>query len=566
MGSLSNFVVEDVTRSGCRKMNRAISSYSDTSSIDEETLLQQELARLQRQYRVMENERKEKTLNARILRGTQETAITQLEKELKELDTNMKLANSPGMKKQDRENSKTLKNFMMSQDEYLRLVNKETEEIQSLDRQISEIEEKINAQHRQMGGVHNSHQRHVTTQHTIRVLENRLNKATREFNEMLAQNAKLREDIQHLRNQRGIFDTIHKRLCKNLVGKKREQLELIEQSTQAFDQRDEAEQKMATLQDRNQKDLAQYNMEYKELMRQLDHDTALKKFLLDKAQERWELAESCANERKKNFEAKSERQAEKTLKEYLDAFRAIKTITGEDQNEKLVERFIQMEDQNFAMFTYVNEINNQLERKNDEIRMLENEIKIYKADAEQSIEAKMTELAEVDVIYQSKSASADIKSTQMAEQTSLLSDLRAGVSTIFENTGCSKEQIKNRLGNQTEVTNQNIMDYLSVIEEKANDMVKRHIIVSASDDSLAKATVCKDNDDPGAPPAVEDQVKTEDKSPEDKSDTDIMVDMVTLRQKAKQNVIAREKERAQIQSEKREHSPMKEAKARKNKK
>ena len=61
-----------------------------------------------------------------------------------------------------------------------------------------------------------------------------------------------------------------------------------------------------------------------------------------------------------------------------------------------------------------------MERKNDEIRMLENEIKIYKADAEQSIEAKMNELAEVDVIYQSKSASADIKSTQMAEQTSLL--------------------------------------------------------------------------------------------------------------------------------------------------
>ena len=52
--------------------------------------------------------------------------------------------------------------------------------------------------------------------------------------------------------------------------------------------------------------------------------------------------------------------------------------------------------------------------------MLENEIKIYKADAEQSIEAKMTDLAEVDVIYQSKSASADIKSTQMTEQTSLL--------------------------------------------------------------------------------------------------------------------------------------------------
>ena len=92
-------------------------------------------------------------------------------------------------------------------------------------------------------------------------------------------------------------------------------------------------------------------MKFLELMRQLDHDTALKKFLLDKAQERTEMAEGRANERKKNFEEKSERQAEKTLKEYLTAFKDIQKITGEDRTEKLVERFIEMEDQNFAMFS-----------------------------------------------------------------------------------------------------------------------------------------------------------------------------------------------------------------------
>ena len=77
---------------------------------------------------------------------------------------------------------------------------------------------------------------------------------------------------------------------------------------------DEAQQKMDTLQDRNQKDIAQYNMEYKELMRQLNHDTVLKYFLLEKTQERWELAESSANQRKSYALAKSERGAEKTLK------------------------------------------------------------------------------------------------------------------------------------------------------------------------------------------------------------------------------------------------------------
>ena len=62
--------------------------------------------------------------------GQQETAIAELEKELKELDTNMKLANSPGMEKQDQQNSKTLKNYMTNQDKYMRLVKTESEEIQ----------------------------------------------------------------------------------------------------------------------------------------------------------------------------------------------------------------------------------------------------------------------------------------------------------------------------------------------------------------------------------------------------------------------------------------------------
>ena len=78
-----------------------------------------------------------------------------------------------------------------------------------------------------MGGVHNSHLRHFTTQHTIKVLENRLDKATREFNGLAADNRKLREDIQHLRSQRGVFDTIFKRLRKDMSHKKREQVTIF---------------------------------------------------------------------------------------------------------------------------------------------------------------------------------------------------------------------------------------------------------------------------------------------------------------------------------------------------
>ena len=43
--------------------------------------------------------------------------------------------------------------------------------------------------------------------------------------------------------------------------------------------------------------------------------------------------------------------------------------------------------------------------------MLENEIQICKADTEQSLEAKMTEFTEIDLVNQSKSLSADLNST-----------------------------------------------------------------------------------------------------------------------------------------------------------
>ena len=75
-----------------------------------------------------------------------------------------------------------------------------------------------------MGGVHNSHLRHFTTQHTIKVLENRLDKATREYNGLTADNRKLREEIQHFRNQRGVFETQYKRLRKDIKHKKHDQV------------------------------------------------------------------------------------------------------------------------------------------------------------------------------------------------------------------------------------------------------------------------------------------------------------------------------------------------------
>ena len=52
------------------------------------------------------------------------------------------------------------------------------------------------------------------------------------------------------------------------------------------------------LKERNEKDLAQYSNEYKELMRIIDHDAKLKAFMNMKSQERSELEEEEAAKRR----------------------------------------------------------------------------------------------------------------------------------------------------------------------------------------------------------------------------------------------------------------------------
>merc|ERR1712166_1465733 len=84
-------------------------------------------------------------------------------------------------------------------------------------------------------------------QKQIRQLENRLEKALIKFNEAIAHNKSLREEIDGLRRERVVFDSIYKKLEKELDQKKKEMANIIEISNSAYESRDQAQQEMQAL-------------------------------------------------------------------------------------------------------------------------------------------------------------------------------------------------------------------------------------------------------------------------------------------------------------------------------
>lgn len=526
-----------------------MSNYTE-STVDEEVLLNQELARRQREYRIMENDKQKKCLEMDNLMQKQRAAIKQLEKEETEIVTEMKLAASLKNRTQDAANTRHIKEHILGQQFYTDLIEKEKEAIKEVDKEIAEIEHKIQEQRKAMGGVHNSHLRHFTTQHTIKVLENRLDKATREFNGLTADNGKLREEIQHLRNQRGVFDTIYKRLRKDLTHQKRDQNLFIEKSALAYDQRDEAEQKMAALKERNTKNITQYHMEYKDLLRQLDHDTSLKKFLLGKAEERWEQAEEQIQQRKQNFEDRCETSAAETLNEYKKAFDDVRKITGATEPEELIDQFVKMEDKNFALFNYVNEVNNQLQKHDDEIKLLERDITKCHSESDIMLHQKLSSIA-------GETGKLEVATSQLAQSqeklkqtTEVLSNLMVGIRSIFDGIGCSTDAMFAHLGDQSTVNNVNVIQYLSEIQDKTNELLQQFLTINMRSETdpdtlMNKAIVLKPAATISAP-----SVEGEADGAKEPAAQESIHDLHTIRRIALQNCKTRETERKNVTTDK----------------
>ena len=89
--------------------------------------------------------------------------------------------------------------LMEEVEKYERHVFDETKKLEQLDSQIHTTRDAMNKLRREMGGVNAARENNQMVAKQVKILENRLDQALVKFNQSLAQNKKLREDIDDLR-------------------------------------------------------------------------------------------------------------------------------------------------------------------------------------------------------------------------------------------------------------------------------------------------------------------------------------------------------------------------------
>jgi len=496
------------------------SARSDMSDADMEGIQEQELVKLQRSYRNMEGDRAAYTEESQNVIRKQKSEMKQLEGEKQELLKELRLAESRSNQTKDEDNTDTLVTLLEAKDKTEEEMKEEDELQQELDAKIKEWSKKIKNQHKNMGGVHMSAQHTTQMEKTKRVLDNRLDQTKKRFNDCLSDNAKLRDEIESHRTEHRRFENLYKKLEKELKNLRKEMAEVIESSTSAYDSRDDAQAKMIILKEKADKDVQQHNTEMKELVRIIDHDRKLKEFMGIKGQERQEDPQLVAwRQKKEAMEAEKKKESqEDSVETYEEAFQRIKAMTGEDDIDVLVNRFIEVEDTNFALFNYVNEQNNEIEKLNEEIFAIQLDIENFKDQGIELESQRKVILKGLEDRQSKATAEADEYEQKYKEVSKILDQLKAGIDSLFNKINCDRSAIDDMLGAAAGVSDSNMLQYLGIIEQRTNELLAVQSYVNSKDESkydpkapglLGEGPGAPQQQFPVLPPAVGDEYESE---------------------------------------------------------
>eukprot|EP00747_Dinoflagellata_sp_TGD_P182936 gnl/TRDRNA2_/TRDRNA2_37510_c0_seq1.p1 gnl/TRDRNA2_/TRDRNA2_37510_c0~~gnl/TRDRNA2_/TRDRNA2_37510_c0_seq1.p1 ORF type:complete len:662 (-),score=140.89 gnl/TRDRNA2_/TRDRNA2_37510_c0_seq1:154-2139(-) len=330
----------------------------------------------------------------------------------------------------------------------------EQRRLHTLDKALGIAESEYKSKRTKYEGAH-QHQAGVakSAEHHVSQLERRLEYAIAELNQGKCENDELRKHIDQLRKERQILDAVFKRLEKD-INSNRRSIEQVKsnindskQDTEGFKQRTRALTKMLERERRN------FQRECERLKTEMhkEHEVAKEQENLQRssrspegpggtgggprtkqrraymvADEEEAFSEQMMHRRilKLSFlntiQRRHIKQHQKNIEVFEQAFATIKSSTGISDIEQIVQIFIALEQRNFSLLTYVNQLNREIESIEIRNRELQNQLVDYKKEQTDSSARKNQALSELSVQITKTISATEEKDKMISDATASL--------------------------------------------------------------------------------------------------------------------------------------------------
>uniref|UniRef100_A0A673V797 ODAD1 central coiled coil region domain-containing protein n=1 Tax=Suricata suricatta TaxID=37032 RepID=A0A673V797_SURSU len=154
-----------------------------------------------------------------------------------------------------------------------------------------------------------------------------------------------------------------------------------------------------------------------------------------------------------------------------DALNKLFQLTGESDPDLLAERYLQMEERNFAEFTFINEQNSELERLQEEIKALRETLAATRTREDALREQREQQQRALQQQTDEVRAEADKVEARFQDLQGQLEKLKAGIQQLFARAQCDSTLIEDLLGVETHMRDRDIRLLLGLIEKRVVELL-----------------------------------------------------------------------------------------------
>jgi len=293
----------------------------------------------------------------------------------------------------------------------------------------------------------------------VRVLERNLVKAIEDLNKGNDTVELLREQIDQLRKERTILNSVFETMIKDIkshqkllekekdkINESRDSCEEAKHKTEALNKMLEKERRAFKItvfgkKPRHPNGLLEELHNESEVQKEQDNLNRFQKTESGAGKKGGKKAYMVADEEEAFSEPQMHRrilklsflntiqrrhikQHQKNIEVFEQAFATIKSSTGISDIEEIVKIFIALEQRNFSLLTYVNELNRDIETIEIRNRELQNQLKTYQSDNDASAVRKKEALSELQDNIQKTRAATEEKDNMIKDSVDALSDCR----------------------------------------------------------------------------------------------------------------------------------------------
>ncbi|XP_021170152.2 outer dynein arm protein 1 [Fundulus heteroclitus] len=170
-----------------------------------------------------------------------------------------------------------------------------------------------------------------------------------------------------------------------------------------------------------------------------------------------------------------------SLDNLKEVFEKLQVLMGEDDLDQLVNSFIQAEDRNLALLKFVNEQNSEAEKLKEQINKIKAETETFQREGLQREQQHHSVLKDMEEKLKKTKSQVETCENQAGALSKILDGIKTGVNNIFSEIRCDRAAVEDKLGFSSGITENTIMSYLDLVEEKTNELLAVHAFLKFKD-------------------------------------------------------------------------------------